>query len=52
MFTKFLSRRAPVKLALIGAVLSLALVVATRRQLYQPGQRPQADHRARPRCVG
>ena len=29
MFTKFLSRRAPVKLALIGAVLSLALVVAT-----------------------
>ena len=29
MFTKSLSRRAPVKLALIGAVLSLALVVAT-----------------------
>ena len=29
MFTKFLSRRAPVKLALIGAVLILALVLAT-----------------------
>ena len=29
MFTKSLSRRAPVNLALIGAVLILALVVAT-----------------------
>ena len=52
MFTKSLSRRAPVKLALIGAVLSLALVVANGGWLTQQGKRAEADHRARARRLG